>query len=219
MTDWEALEVKPFKLADVPADLQWCIYPEELARGEVLLPETIYKVVLVLRWILSYTDHGIDQEFETWKVYWKTDGKYGFNTQIILFREKVEQYDEEGELCELQPQTWIKLANLKCSNGEGIITHVTLNGSQPYGGKWEMNGASGVQRLLEDAIRGSQATSDYVDQTADRTRTHRISGCQEPTEIDLSFMLECDHVYVRGIDITINYTYYPQSSYNLAEYH
>lgn len=158
MTDWEALKVKPFKLENVPAELQWCIYPEEQARGEVFLPETIYTIVLALRWILTYADHGLEEEFETWKVYWQSEGDYGFKTRIFLFREKVEQFNSWHDKYEVQQeQTWQQLAVLECNNGEGIVTNVYTALAQPYGNGLRLSGKMGVERLLIDAVKASQA--------------------------------------------------------------
>lgn len=168
MTDWRGntahwrdLETKPFDLGRVPAELQWCIYPEELARGEVLLPETIYLIVLVLRWILTYTSPGLEEDYETWKVYWKSNDWYGFKTDIILCREKVEQYEgSTDEFMVLQPQTWYTLASLGCGNGRGVVTEVATRLPAPYydGNIVRLSGTSGVQRLLEDASRASSTT-------------------------------------------------------------
>lgn len=171
---WKELEIRPFSLTEVPSGLEWCIYPEENDRGEVLCPKSVYMTVLALRWILSHQDSGLYDDYETWKVYWKSEGLYGFTNHIYLAKEKVEGYDYDDEYKELQPQTWLKLATLQCRNGKGIISHVTLAGSQPYGGEWEMDGMSGVRRLLEDAIRGSRATNHHIEHHGDVTSAHRI---------------------------------------------
>lgn len=163
MTDWNDFKIKPFKLENVPAELQWCIYPEEQARGEVFLPETIYRVVLALRWILTYTDSGLEDEFETWKVYWQCDDEYGFKTRIFLFRAKVEQYNQwRDEFQVVQEQTWHQLATVFCNNGYGNVNRVHSELAQPYGGRRSLNGKLGVERLLVDAAMGSQATHDTL---------------------------------------------------------
>jgi hypothetical protein len=201
MTDLKDLELKPFKLADVPSELEWCIYPEERERGEVFLPKTAYMVVLALRWILTYTDHGLEEEFETWKVYWKNEDKYGFRTHIFLSREKVEQYDNwSDEIRVLQPQTWVTLATLSCNNGNGVIEEVLVPAPQPYGGEyqWHLNGVAGVQRLLEDAIYASDATHNRqpIHRLKDGwTHTWRVQGYNG---LELDFKLEADHEYVES---------------------
>jgi len=194
---WKELEIKPFSLADVPPVLQEYIYPEELARKEVLCPKSIYMIVLALRWTLSDTDSGFYDEFETWKVYWKSAGKYGFENTIYLAKEKFEGYDYDDEYRELQPQVWIKLATLHCSNGKGIIDRVTLNGSQPYGGSWTVNGAMGVRRLLEDAILGSQATNGHIERNGEWTSAQRIHGFSQI----LSFRLTGDYTQVEEVEL------------------
>jgi hypothetical protein len=174
-TDWKALEIQPFNLADVPSGLEWCIYPEELERGEVLCPKSVYMIVLALRFLLSYTDSGLYDDFETWKVYWKSEGKYGFVNHIYLAKDKVEGYGYDDEFQELQAQTWITLATLRCGNGKGNIDRVTLDGSQPYGGKWTLDGTRGVQRLLEDAIHGSRALSHHIERRGNQTTAYRLA--------------------------------------------
>lgn len=201
MTDWEALELKPLKLADIPSDMEWCVYPEERERGEVLLPETAYMVVLALRWILTYTSWGYEDDFETWKVYWKNEDKYGFKVRIFLFREKVEQYDYDDEPVVLQPQTWVELATLRCSNGQGVINEVVLPAAEPYGGdySWQLQGVAGVQRLLEDAIYASRATHNWqpIRRLKDGwTNTWRVQGNQDHDGWELDFKLETDHDYM-----------------------
>lgn len=208
MTDLKDLELKPFKLADVPSELEWCIYPEERERGEVFLPETVYLTVLALRWILTYTDHGLEEEFETWKVYWKNEDKYGFRTKIFLFREKVEQYDSwDDEVRVVQPHTWVELASLCCSNGQGIVNELFMRPAQPYGDDlWRLDGVAGIQRLLEDAMTASRATHNYypISRSNGWTSTYRINGGQEGDNSDLSFKLETDHTYVTGISLKIS---------------
>lgn len=210
MTDLKDLELTPFNLADVPSGLEWCIYPEERERGEVFLPKTTYMVVLALRWILTYTDRGLEEEFETWKVYWNNEDKYGFRTHIFLFREKVEQYDSHiGDFRVLQPQTWITLAMLGCNNGKGVIQEVLVPAAQPYGGEywWHLDGITGVQRLLEDAIYASDATHNRqpIHRLKDGwTHTWRVQDYEGRT---LNFKLETDHEYaesyVTGISLRI----------------
>lgn len=207
MTDWKDLELKPLNTADVPSELEWCVYPEERERGEVLLPETVYQIVLALRWILTYTSWGYEEDFETWKVYWKCEDKYGFKTRIFLFREKVEQYDYDGEPVVMQPQTWVELATLGCRNGKGVIEEVYIPAVQPYGGEyaWRLEGAAGVQRLLEDAIVASRATHNFypISRYDGWTSTYRIDGGQEGDGSDLSFKLELRHSYVTGVSLEV----------------
>ncbi len=206
MTDLKNLELMPFKLDDIPSDLEWCVYPEERKRGEVFCPETIYRIVLALRWILTYTDWGLEEEFETWKVYWKNDDKYGFVTRIYLFREKVEQFDNlEEDYWVLQEQAWCELAMLRCSGGQGIVTDVFTSFGQPYGGTWRLDGVMGVRRLLEDAIVASDATHNYypIIHTDKLTHTYRVSGSQEALGMHLGFKLRCDHTAVTAIDLEV----------------
>ena len=205
MTDWDDLKLKPSNLKDVPSGLEWCVYLEERERGEVLLPATIYTIVLALRWILAYTDLGIEEEFETWKVYWKNEDEYGFRTRIFLFRERVEQYDGiDDDDVVLQEQTWVELAALHCGEGKGVINRVYMPGRQPYGGHWELNGTDGVRQLLEDAIRASRATNHHLERFGNGiTRAYRVSSLQEASATYLSLRLECDHSQVQGIDLTV----------------
>lgn len=203
---WKSLEIKPLCLAEVPSGLEWCIYPEEKARGEVLCPKSVYMIVLALRWILTCTDSGLYDDFETWKVYWKSEGKYGFQNHIYLAKNMVEGYDYDDEYKELQPQTWIKLATLSCNNGKGIIQEVHVPAVQPYGGEywWHLEGVAGVQRLLEDAIHASRATHNYqpIRRLNDGwTNTWRVQGNQDHDGWELDFKLECDHTYVTGIGV------------------
>ncbi len=201
MTDWKALELKPIKVADIPSELEWCVYPEERERGEVLLPETVYQIVLALRWILTYTSWGFEDSFETWKVYWKCEDKYGFRTKIFLFREKVEQYTYDDEFQVMQPQTWVELATLSCNNGKGIIQEIFVPAVQPYDREhvWRLDGAAGVRRLLEDAMVASRATHNTypISHNGDWTSTYRIDGGQAGDGSGLSFKLEHGHEYVK----------------------
>lgn len=200
MTDLKDLELKPFNLAGVPSELEWCVYPEERERGEVFLPETAYRLVLALRWILAYTSWGYEENFETWRVYWKNEDKYGFNIRIFLFREKVEQYTYDDELEVMQPQTWVELAKLS-GNGNGVIEEVYVPAPQPYDGEyaWRLDGAAGVRRLLEDAMVASRATHNFypIQRDSDWTSTYRIDGEQDGDGWILSFKLEADHKYVQ----------------------
>lgn len=195
MADLNELKLQPFNLADVPAPLAWCIYPEERQRGEVFLPETVYMIVLALRWILTYTDRGLTDEFDTWKVYWKNDDEYGFTTHIYLFREEVEQWDSmDDEWRTVQPRTWCELAELK-SEGRGIIRYVETHLAQPYGSRVVMDGTTGVRRLLEDAMLASQATHNFhaIHHADGFTYTYRIDGEQVGDGWHLGFKLKGDY--------------------------
>lgn len=204
--EWKALELKPFNLAGVPSGLEWCIYPEEKARGEVLCPQSVYMIVLALRWILSCTNIGLEEEFETWKVYWKCEDEYGFKNRIFLFREKVEQYDSyDGEYHVLQPQTWMELAKLYCREGKGIIKDVFMAAGQPYTSTTRLDGQMGVRRLLEDAILGSEANHNYYpfQSNGEYTCTMRVGGPGQAEGDTLGFKLEGDFHWVHTVDLKV----------------
>ena len=207
MTDLKASELKLFNLADVPSGLEWCIYPEERESGEVFLPKTVYLLVLVLRWILTYTDTGFEEGFETWKVYWRSEGAFDFRTRIYLSRERVEQYDilrDEHQV--LQSQTWAVLAVLSSSSA-GVIRDVYIPATQLCSeGPWHLNGVAGVQRLLEDAIRTSRATHHWQPIRRLRngwTGTWRVDDSQEAGGWGLDFRLLASPEYVAGISLKL----------------
>ena len=200
--EWKSLELTPLNLDEIPTGLQWCIYPEERKNG-VLCPMSVYMTVLALRWILTYTDPGagLDEGFDTWKVYWKSEGRYGFTNQIFLFREKAERYDYDyDEIREQQPLTWVTLATLRCNNGKGVIDRVATPGAQPYGGTLELQGKAGVRRLLEDAMTVSEKTHNVYPITRDATWTSTMDTDGGGT---LRFKLEGDYSYVAKVDIEI----------------
>lgn len=153
-------KLQPFNLNDVPADLADCVYEEERKRGSVLCLPTAYKVVLALRWILRYTEedyYSLD-EYESWRVYWKTEDDYGFRTQIILCRDEHESYDScEDEWYVAQKSCFTTLATLNCHE-IGVIRSVRVPGAAPYGGWAELDARPGIYRLLEDAAYGARAT-------------------------------------------------------------
>ena len=207
MTDLNDLKLQPFNLSNVPSDLEGCIYPEERKRGEVFCPETIYRVVLALRWMLTYTDSGLEEEFEAWKVYWKNDDEYGFKTHIFLFCEKVEQFDSwDGKYTVLQKQTLCELAMLQCRDGRGLITDVHMSIGYPFEGMKHFYGVYGVQRLLENAAIASRGTHHEYSLThhADSTSVYRSEGGEGVIgDSQLIFKLECEHSRVKAIDLKV----------------
>ena len=114
-------------------------------------------MVLALRWALSYTDQGLDMEFETWRVYWKSEDQHGFRTRIYLHKNREEQFDSySDEMVVVQEHVWHELATLVCHN-QGVTRRVIIPGG-PYG-SIEIDAPTGIQRLLEDAMLSSCTAS------------------------------------------------------------
>jgi hypothetical protein len=195
-------KLQPFDLKDVPPDMEWCVYEEERQRGNVLCASTAYKVVLALRWLLSYTQWGYEEDFETYRVYWKTEDDYGFKTGIFLFRKKVEQYSSfDDDLVVVQESLWFRLGTLECNNGKSVIDSVSMPGSPPYDGFYvTFDGHTGVRRLLEDAAYASRATHS-VDPIRRWGQATSVLRCHDG--ITLRYRLKCDYSRVTDIGLEV----------------
>lgn len=178
----DAQKIQPFSLKDVPSGMEWCVSDKERRRGSVLCYPTAYKLVLALRWILSHTEEDYyGTSYDSWKVHWKMDDEYGFGTRIFLVRDKVEGYDPEREACYVaQKPASCQLARLICSNGNGVIDGVAMPNYGPYASRqWaHVDALTGVERLLQDATYGSEATHNYgpAIRFSDETRVLRNEG-------------------------------------------
>lgn len=150
--------VQQFNLSDVPAGLKRCVYKEEAARGFVKCPRSVYMIVLALRHLLTESKKYLDSydHYETPKVFWRWHDEYGFRTDIIIFRDKVEEWDPYiDDMSVTQKFSWHELATVRCQNGEGVITHVDID-TVPYG-RIEYGGDEGVRRLIDDAAHAQRA--------------------------------------------------------------
>jgi hypothetical protein len=194
-----------FDLKNVPANMGWCVYEEERKAGSVQCDPTVYRVVLALRWLLTYTCRGAEVDFDTYKVHWRAEDKYGSRTSIFLYREKVEELALHSDNFDVvQEPLWFKLATLTCGNFEGIISSVTMPNTPPYDGYVELDGETGVLRLLMDAAYASQATSIMrpIESDGDAHWVYRILDRQY-----LGFTLECvsqRNRSVKGITFTVS---------------
>jgi hypothetical protein len=168
-------------------------------------------VVLALRFMLKYHlflyEHYYE-EVEAYRVYWQTKDEYGFHTTIHLFQAKVEDYDPEAEEWFVaQDQLWVKLAELVCSSGKGIINEVIMPAVAPYKGYVYMDGQSGVRRILEEAAFASPATHSHhpIRHVGHTTSVLRNS---DGVVTYLNFMLkgEYDHL-VSDIELSVDFPY------------
>ena len=162
----DAQKIQPFSFDDVPSGMEWCVYGRERKRGNVKCYPAAYKVVLALRWLLSYTDmlDYTGEYYESWRVHWKMDDEYGFKTRIFVTRDKIEDYDSQREEWYVrQEKAHRHIATLVCSDGNGVITGVSMPNFGPYeSDEWlYIDALTGVERLLQDATYGSKATHSY----------------------------------------------------------
>lgn len=199
---WKNMELKPLNLDEIPEVLRYFIYPEERKNG-VTCAETVFLTVLLLRWALSGPEHGIEEEYEGRKVFWKTQDRYGFRTTIILYSDKEAQYDAfDEEMTILQEATWIELGELHCRDGHGIIDRVIVNNCFPYGRNLEFDGKTGVTRLIEDAMVSSHHTGYSLMRWPEPERTYSRRE-DNGFWYQLSFKVECDNPsgIVTSIDV------------------